>query len=182
MAATVTFYYYGASASEPAGASAEGGWKFNREDTQSGTTPIPIPTATGQNFSWHKNFAFNVSGTGTNLSNFTIKAASAYNVTGPPNLVGLRLWWAAKSTYTQSTSAHLTDSASSNSTAPTNDMSVTFAAVTTTAQQWYAGPIAAGAGRKGDFLYLALGVGYDYVQGGNSNFTLPNMTAAYDEA
>lgn len=179
MVATVNFYYYGASASEPAGANAETGWKFNREDTQSGTSPIPIPTATGQNFSWHKNFAMNVSGTGTNLSNFTIKCASAYNA---GSYVGLRLWWAAKSTYTQSTSAHLTDSASSNSTAPTNDLSVTFAAVTTSPQQWYAGPIAAGAGRKGDFLYLALGVGYDYVQGGNSNFGLPNMTAAYDEA
>lgn len=177
MAAVVRFDYYGASASEPAGVTAESGWKFNRADTQSGTDPIPIPTATGQNFSWHKNFALNVTTQfASNISNFTIKAASSYDVIGPPDLRGLRLNFKSNSSYVQSA---LVAATAGNDDTPSGYTGL----VTTSPQQWYAGPVSANStGRKGDFLVMCLGVGYDYTQGGNSNFTLPNMTAAYDEA
>lgn len=176
MAATVYFYYYGPGGTAGTGSSAEAGWKFNREDTQSGTTPIPIPTATGQNFSWHKNFGFRVdTGFASNISNFTIKAAQTYNTNAALNLTGLRLWFKSNSSYVQS--------AVVGATAGNGDTPSGYTAVTTSPQQWYAGPISASTtGQKGDFLVLALGVGYDYVQGGASNFALPNMTAAYDEA
>jgi hypothetical protein len=61
-----------------AGVTAEGGIKMNREDTLTGTTPIPIPTATGTNYSWIKNLALDVTTTGTtNISNRRIYFGSA---------------------------------------------------------------------------------------------------------
>ncbi len=172
MAATIEFDYFGASATEPAGVSAEAGWKMNREDTQSGTTPIPIPTALGQNFSWYKQFALKVTVAGGSLSNFTIKMNSAPTA-------GCREWWKSAATYVQASGANKpADDATANGNAPTG-----YTAVSQTAQQWYAGPISGGTtGRKGDFLLIALGIGYDYTGGGNSNLALPNMTATYDEA
>src|SRR3954464_15517345 len=60
MAATVRASYFGGAGSEPAGVNAETGAKLNRDDTLTGTTPIPIPTATGTNYSWFKNLALEV--------------------------------------------------------------------------------------------------------------------------
>lgn len=68
MAATVQAQY--ANGAGPTLANAETGVKYNREDTQTGTTPIPIPGTTGTEFSWLKALALVVTATSTtNMSN-----------------------------------------------------------------------------------------------------------------
>lgn len=172
-AATVEFDYFGGNASEPAGVSAESGWRFTLADAQNSTTaPVAIPGSTGQNFSWYFLFAFKVTGAGGTLSNFCIKLNSALTT-------GIRVYFKALAAYAQPTGANKpADDGASNSTAPSG-----YTAMTTSAQQWYAGPVSAGTtGRKGDFCQMCAGVGYDYVGGGNGNLAIPNMTAYYDES
>src|SRR5687767_14388984 len=102
MAAVIRASYYGGNASEPAGASAEGGIKWNREDSQSGaSTPIPVPTATGTNYSWIKNLALEVTtvaNPATAITNRNIKLASAPST-------GLTQGWKAAA-YAQPTSGN----------------------------------------------------------------------------
>lgn len=173
MAATLEFDYYGASSTEPTGANAESGFKFAREDTQSGSaTNIPIPTATGQNFSWYKLFALKVTAIGGTLTNFTAKLNTAPTT-------GFRLWFKSLASYTQPTGANKpVDDGTANGAAPSG-----YTALSTSIQQWYAGPISGGTtGRKGDFLALVLGVGFDYAGSGGINAGLPNITISYDES
>src|SRR5688572_13479213 len=101
MAATVRVDYYGASASEPAGSTAESGITFNLEDTKTGTTaPVQIPTATGTNFSWLKQIALNVTASdSTTLSNRRIKMNSSPTT-------GLAIHFLQSGTYVQAASGN----------------------------------------------------------------------------
>ncbi len=176
MAAVVRASIYAANASEPAGASAEGGIKFNREDTATGTTPIPIPTiAAGTNYSWHKNLALEV----TTLAATTISNRRTY-LSGTPT-TGLYLFYKADATYVQ---AALTaaDETTTNGAVPS-----TYTALTATAiggaHVWQAGGVSAGStGRNGQFLRVALGIGANFAGGAGSATALPNIIMAYDEA
>lgn len=176
MAATVRASIYAASASEPAGATAETGIKFNREDTATGTTPVPIPTtASGTNYSWHKNLALEVTASAaTTLSNRRFYMASTPTT-------GLYLFWKGVSTYLQ---AALTaaDDVATNGLVPS-----TYALATATslgaAHVWHAAGVSAGStGRNGDFLRLALGVSSNFAGGAGSATALPNLSLVFDEA
>src|SRR5690242_2014189 len=83
-------------------ASAEGGVKWNLDDSGSGTTPIAIPTATGTNFSWPKSLVLSVTGTSTtSITNRTVKMSASL-------ATGLALWWKAVAvgSYAQSSSGN----------------------------------------------------------------------------
>src|SRR5205085_1732497 len=78
MPATLQAQYFGASATLPAGVNAETLVIWNREDTETGSTPIPIPQSAGVNFSWLKVLQLAVTATsGTTVSNRTVRMASA---------------------------------------------------------------------------------------------------------
>lgn len=176
MAAVVRASIYAASASEPAGATAEGGIKFNREDTATGTTPIPIPTiAAGTNYSWHKNLALEV----TTLAATTISNRRAY-LSGAP-ATGLYLFFKEGTAYVQA-ALTASDEVTTNGAVPS-----TYTALTATtlggAQVWQAAGVSAGStGRNGSFLRLALGIGANFAGGAGSATVLPNLLMVYDEA
>src|SRR5262245_43367289 len=93
MPATMRASWFGGAASEPAGANAETGIKYSRDDNQNtGGTPIPIPTAGGPgatNYSWQKNLALEVvtaAAPATTITNRTIRVATAPTT-------GLQLHW-----------------------------------------------------------------------------------------
>lgn len=177
MAATVRADFFGASGTEPAGSTAESGIVFNREDTKTGTTAVPIPTATGTNYSWRKNLGLNVTATAAT----TISNRRVY-LSGAPT-TGLYLFYKAASSYTQASSGDApADNTSSNGATP-----ATYTALTATtlggAHVWHATGVSAGStGRNGDFLVLLLGVGNNYSGGAGSAISLPTHTLAYDEA
>lgn len=173
-AAVVRASYYGASATEPAGVTAETGIKFNREDTQVGTTgPIPIPNAAATNFSWYKQLALEVTTIGTtNITNRTVKQASAPSA-------GLKLHFKYAATYAQASGANKpADDGTTNDVTPTG-----YTAMTGTAQGYDAASVSTGStGRNGGFCLVALGVSYLYTGGAGSAVALPNIELGYDEA
>jgi len=172
MPATVRVSYYGASGTEPAGVTAETGIKFNREDTQTGTSaPVPIPTATGTNFSWLKNLALEVTGAAaTSLSNR--KAALASSPTS-----GLLVHFKYSATYAQAASGNMPAASGSNGATPAG-----YTQMTTTPQSYdNASASANSTGRNGGFCQVVLGVDYSYA-GGGGQATLPNILISYDEA
>lgn len=172
--ATLRASYFGASSTEPAGVSAEGGIKFNREDSQSGTTPVPIPTSAGTAYSWYKEIALEVTTTGTTtVSNRTVARSSA-----PP--AGLVLYFASSSGYVQPTSGNRpTDSSTGDDAAPAG-----YTALTTSTVAYSTESVTTAAGRNGGFAKLLLGVSSTgtYTGGAGSAVTLPNVLVGYDEA
>lgn len=175
--ATLRADFFGASASEPAGSSIETGFTFNREDSKTGTTPIPIPTATGTNYSWRKNIALSVTSAGpTAISNRRVY------LSGAP-ATGLSLFYKAASTYTQASSGDKpADSTASNNATPSG-YSVLNATTLGGAHVWDAQSLSAGsAARNGDFLVLLLGVGFNFAGGAGAATALPTFNFAYDEA
>ena len=171
MPATVRVDYFGANASEPGGVSAESGITFNREDTQTGTTPIPVPSATGTNYSWHKCLALKVTtAAATSLSNRKVGWTS-----GPTT--GLYGYFKGNATYTQPTSGNKPADSGSNDATP-----ATWTKITTTPQVYHSGSVSANStGRNGDFCQVLFGVDNNYAGGGGSA-SLPNLQISYDEA
>lgn len=171
MAATVRASYFGGAASEPAGVTAESGVKFNREDTQSGTTPIPIPTATGTNYSWLKNLALEVTATSsTAISNRRI------SMSGAPS-AGLTLHFKAAA-YAQPASGNMPAAAGTNDATP-----ATYTLMTTSTQVYDSASVSTGsAGRNGSMVLIVLGVSNLFTGGAGSATSLPNIIATYDEA
>lgn len=177
MPATVEARYYGASASAPAGVSVDtvGGTaiKFNRDDTQAGATPIPIPTATGTNYSSVKQLALHVTvaGGGTAISNRRIHWA-----TSPAS--GLGLHFLGNATYVDQTSVVSIPTASgSNGAVP-----ATYAAMTGSAQVYDAASVTANTGKNGNYVRVVLGVDNTYAGGANPAAAVPNLVLTYDEA
>lgn len=173
MGATVRADYYGASATEPAGVTAETGIKWNREDSETGSsTPIPIPTATGTNYSWYKMLALDVTATAsTNISNRRISLASSPST-------GLFIFFKGSGTYTQATSGNKPADSGSNGAVPS-----TYTQVTTSTQVYDSASVSAGStGRNGNFCYLVFGVDNTFTGGAGSATALPNLTFTYDEA
>lgn len=174
-AATVQAMYYGGSTGEPStGANAETGIKYNREDTQLGTTAIPIPTSAGTNYSWFKELALSVTSTGTTtLSNRTIARSSA-----PP--AGLIMYFASSSGYVQPSSANRpSDTSTGDDAAP-----AAWTALTTSYQAYSTESVGSSSGRNGGFAKTLLGVSSTgtYTGGPGSAITLPNLLIQYDEA
>lgn len=155
-------------------ANVETGVTFNLADSATSTTPISIPTATGTNFSWIKNFAIAVTGTGTtNMTNRTIKMGSSPST-------GLALWWkdVAQASYAQAASGNRPASSGSNGATPAG-----YTSMTTSAQQWDNTSHSTGStGPNGDMVVCVLGVDFTYVGGAGSAVSLPNIVVSYDEA
>jgi hypothetical protein len=155
-------------------ANAEGGVKFNLEDTISGTTPIAIPTATGTNFSWIKNLVLAVTVVGTTaITNRTIKQASTPST-------GLALFWkdVAVASYAQAASGNRPTASGSNGATPAG-----YAALTGSAVQYdNTSHVTSGTGPNGDMAVCVLGVDNTTATGPGNAIALPNIVISYDEA
>ncbi len=184
--AVVRVSYYGASASEPAGANAETGITFSLSDAQapaSGTAPVSIPTATGTNYSYIMLLALEVttisSAPVTSLSNRTIRYASGVTA-------GSQIFWANQPTYRQPAAGNKPANAGTAGPATPTPAGASapgsYAAITTSAQQWSATGVSSGAtGRNGNFVEIVYGVDNTYAGGGGQE-VLPNLTITYDES
>ena len=182
MPATIRASYYGNSASEPAGATAETGITFSESNAQvpaAGTAPVSIPTATGTAYSWIMLLSFEVTGTSTtSINNRTARLASAITS-------GLAIFFGNTSTYRNPASGNApADSGSAGPATPTpvgTSAPGSYTALTTSAQQWDNTTSATSStGRKGNFLELVAAVDNSYA-GGGGQASLPNLTLAYDE-
>lgn len=155
-------------------ANAEGGVTFNLADNITSTTPISIPTATGTNFSWIKNLALAVTGTGTtNMTNRTIKMGSSPST-------GLNLWWkdVPQASYAQAASGNRPASSGSNGATPAG-----YTSMTTSAQQWdNTSHATSSTGPNGDMVVVVLGCDFLYTGGAGSAVALPSIILSYDEA
>jgi hypothetical protein len=179
-AATVRASWYGGASTEPAGVTAETGVTLNRSDAQTGTTPLPIPTVTGSNYTWVQQLALEVTSAAspnTTLSNATFKISATL-------ATGLLVFFAGNATFLNQTggTAGPADVGTENGSAPTTPASYTVS--TTTAQQWDAmGTTNNGGstGRKSTFLRLVLGVASGYA-GSPGSTSLGNGILSYDEA
>lgn len=183
MAAAVTRldYYNGASpvftGGSYAGVTAEGGAKFNREDTLTGATAIPIPTATGTNFSWIKNFALDVTTAGTtSISNRRI-----YFLSAPTS--GLNGFYKAVATgsYAQAASGNMPAASGSNGATPAGY--TVLAQSQGGASAYDASSVStATQGVNGGLAVLVGAVDFTFAGGPGSGTALPNLQLAYDEA
>lgn len=174
MAATVRVSYWnGAGNVAGTGVTAETGIKFNRDNTQTGTTAIPIPTAAGTRFSWPKWTGLEVTTTDTtSLSNRRIRMAAGI-------ATGMALWWQAvvAASYVTPVAVAAADTGANGST-PAG-----YTAMTTSDAVYQAASVSAGStGLNGGFVELALGVDFLYVGGASSNAAVPTLTYTYDEA
>lgn len=165
----------GGTGSSVSWANAEGGICFDLADSLTDTTtPIAVPTSTGTVFSWIKNLALAVTGTGTtSMTNRTIK------MSGSPS-TGLALFFkdVAQASYAQAASGNRPSSSGSNGATPAG-----YTAMTTSAQQWDNTSHSTGStGPNGDMAVVVLGVDNTYAGGPGTAISLPNLVLAYDEA
>lgn len=165
----------------PSGANAEGGATFNRADSLLGTTPIPIPTSAGVNFSYLKAFCLAVTATSTTtINNRTVRISA-----GMPTGLGLH-WktvaqasWGASLDQTSATKSPADTTGSNNAaTAPAG-----YTAVTTSGVQWDNTSQASSSTGIGSVPLLAtlLAVDASFVGGGGSS-SLGTLVLGYDEA
>jgi len=172
--ATIRASWYGGAASEPAGVTAETGFKYNRADSQSGTTQIPQPTVTGTAFSHVKQIALEVTGTGTTTIG-TLQAKLGSALTS-----GITVGFLGSATYLDQTGGTGAGSDSgSNGAVPSG-----YAALTTSYQTYDAATgISTGTtGRKGNFCRLAAGVDNTYAGGAGAALSMPDHLFSYTES
>jgi hypothetical protein len=155
-------------------ASAEGGIVFNRSDNNLTTSPIPIPTSTGTNFSYPKFLCTSVTVAGTTtISNRKIWSDGAATT-------GLALFYKASASYTQATAVADSDSGSNGAT-PSGYSALPSASGS--AATWDAGGVATSStGKNGNYVVLALGVSNNYAGGAGTGISLPALKFQYDEA
>lgn len=174
MAATIRMSYYGGNASEPAGVTAESGFKMNKADSISGTTPVSKPTATGTNFTYVKQLALEVTGTGsTTIGTLQVKMGSSPST-------GLGLHFLGSATYLDQTGGTGAGSDSgSNGASPSG-----YSAMTTSYQTYDAttGISTGSTGRKGTFCRVVCGVDNLYVGGAGTAISLPDVLIQYTES
>lgn len=156
-------------------ANAEGGVKFSRDDSiNAGTTPVPIPTATGTNYSWIKNLVLAVTTVGTtNMSNRRV-SLSATPTTG----LTLDFKGVAVASYAQAATGNMPAAAGTNGAVP-----ATYTGATTSLQVYDATSVATSStGPNGQMCVMVMGVDNTYVGGAGSAVSLPNVVLTYDEA
>ncbi|MBA3826891.1 MAG: hypothetical protein H0X24_23735 [Ktedonobacterales bacterium] len=179
MAATVQAQL--ATGAGPTLTNAETGLTFNRADTLAGTTPIPIPTATGNKYSYLKYLALVVTGTGTTtISNRRISWATT-------PATGLQGLWFNQATYTQNSGTQGTaagnypaDDTAANGTVPATPA---WAAISTTPTQWDNTSVStASTARNGNYVQCCLQVSNAFVGGAGSATTVATINLQYDEA
>lgn len=154
-------------------ANAETGIKWNLEDTQTGTTPIQIPTSTGTNYSWIKNLVLYVTATGTTtINNRRVSMGSS-------PATGLKLHWkdVAVASYAQAASGNRPASAGTDGATPSG-----YTNMTTTAAQYDNTSVATSStGANGDMAVCVLGVDSTYAGGPGSSQAVPSIIFTYDE-
>lgn len=147
--------------------------KWNRVDSQSGTTVIPTPTSTGTEFSFVKTFRVEITATGS-LTMTDIKFGKVANET----TTGTKLWYKISSaTYVQATAAP-NATGDNNTTAPAlpsdtdggNNTSVAAVPLISGASAYDAGPYNT-TGEKGNLVWVALGVDATNTTAGASTAT-----------
>lgn len=156
-------------------ANAEGGIKWNRADSISDTaTPVPIPTATGTNYSWIKNLILAVTTIGTtNMTNFRVQMASS-----PATGLTFDFKNVAQASYAQAASGNMPAAAGTNGAVPSG-----YTAMTTSPQQYYNTSTSTGTtGPKGDMCVCVIGLDATYAGGPGTNNAAPSLTFTYDEA
>jgi len=155
-------------------ANAEGGIVFSREDSATGTTPIPTPTSTGTNFSWIKNLVLAVTATGTtSISNRKISYSGSLTT-------GLSLFWkdVAVASYAQAASGNKPADSGSNGATPTG-----YTAMISTPAVYDSTSHSSGStGPNGDMAVCVMGVDSTYTGGPGAAISLPNIVLTYDEA
>lgn len=170
MAAAVVRISISTGAAAGTMAAAEASTVYNREDTLTGTTPVPKPTAAGTKFSWHKNLHLDVTTAGTtNISNRNVKLGGAPSA-------GLKLYFLSSAVFAQAALA-AADNATTDDAAPAG-----FTLLSTTDQVYDAASVATPLGKNGNYLRTALGLSNLYVGGAGNNIALPSLTLQYDEA
>jgi hypothetical protein len=176
-----TILAYAATGATPTLATAEGGVSWSRDDSITGVTPIPIPSATGNHYSLLRYLCVYVTVAGsTNVTNRTIREASA-------TPTGTQLLWLDQATYTQNTGTQGTsagqypvDDTAANGTIPGTPA---WAAVGTSTSQWDNTSHSTGStGRNGDYVQVCLQVSGNCTSGAGSAVPRPNLILAYDEA
>lgn len=154
-------------------ANAEGGVKWNLDDSISGTTPVAIPTATGTVFSWLKNLVLYVTATSTTtITNRTVKMSGSLST-------GLALWWKAVAvgSYAQAASGNRPASSGSNGATPSG-----YTSMTTTAQQYDNTSVATSSTGPNGSMCVVVGAADNTYIGGAGIISLGNVILSYDEA
>jgi hypothetical protein len=153
---------------------AETGGCWSREDSLAGTTPVPIPTSTGTNFSWIKNFVLWVSVTGTtNISNRRINQSGA-------TPTGVQYFWqaVAVASYVQASSGSKPTDSGSNGATPAG-----YTLTTTSTAVYDSSSVASSStGPNGQMAVSVLGVDNSYSGGASTSTTVPSLIFSYDEA
>jgi len=174
-------YYNGSSPTftggSYAGVTAEGGIKFNLDDTLTGTTPIPIPTATGTNFSWIKNLALDVTTAGTtSISNRRIYLGSSPST-------GLNVFYKSVVTgsYAQAASGNRPTASGSNGATPAGYTVMATSLGGSTAYD-ASSVSSATQGVNGSLAVCVAAVDFSFAGGPGSATALPNILLSYDEA
>jgi hypothetical protein len=151
--------------------------KYGRDDSQTSTTSIPIPTATGTKYSYLKYLCLDVTVIGaTSISNRRIAWASS-------PATGLTGYFLDQATYTQNNGTQGASAGNYPADAGTNGATPAgYTAMTTSNQVWDNTSHSTGStGRNGDYAQTALGVDNTFIGGGGAA-ALPNLLLTYDEA
>ena len=155
-------------------ANAETGITFNLADSATSTTPVGIPTATGENYSWIKNLVLAVTTTGTTtISNRRVSMSGSATT-------GLYLYWqaVAVASYAQAASGNRPASVGTNNTTPSG-----YTAATTSTAVYDSSSVASSStGPNGKMCVMVAGVDNTYTGGAGSATALPNIVLTYDEA
>lgn len=130
--------------------------KWNRVDTQSGTTPIPTPTSTGTNFSFVATFQVEI----TNAASLSMTNILVGKVANEAT-TGTKLWLVtshAVGSYVQATAAP-TATSDNNVTAPTvNGATAAAMALISAPPSAYAAGAFSAAARVGNLVEVTLGI------------------------
>jgi hypothetical protein len=156
-------------------ASGESGFKYNREDTISGTTAVPIPTALGTRYSWLKWLCLSVTTVGTtNISNRRIQLA------GSAMPGGTAIFFQGNATYAQAATGNMPpDNTTSNGPALPSG----FTLASTSTQLYDGATVSSGSlGKNGNYCETVFGVDFTYTTpGAGSNVGLSDVRLIYDE-
>lgn len=171
--ATVRAYWFGASATLPAGSSAEGGCTFSLDDALAGSTPVVIPNSTGTVYSWFKNLGLDVTSTGTtNMSNRNIDTLASLTT-------GLFLYYqaVASASYSQPSGSNLPTASGSNGHTPSG-----YTLLSTSESQYDNSSVATSStGLNGKLCQCVFGVDNTYVSGAGSSVSCSSIQMLYDE-
>ena len=155
-------------------ANAETGGVMSREDSLAGTTPIPIPTTTGTNFSFIKNFVLAVTVIGTtHITNRRINMSGA-------TATGMQLFWKAVAvgSYAQAAAGNQPGASGSNGATPAG-----YTLMTTSAAQYDNTSVATSStGPNGSMAVVVEGIDNGYSSGASTSATTPSLVISYDEA